>query len=205
LVQAGSSSSDQDEESRLRVKEAHIEPDTLLYTWGCAADGKLGISDTYYADFENDLLNRFYSQDDLEDASGDVLHDDLPPGVSLVEAQDLIEFESKYVFTPKPQPVVRLMGEKASTIVCGKSHVLMLTSEGQLYTWGSNGRGQLGLSRKDTEKRVEWTSYQTEESGDAAADKNPSLGLAGSANQPRIGGATGAGSTSGYGLLAGDD
>lgn len=41
----------------LRVKCVSLEPDSLLYSWGSAANGKLGISDNYYQDFENDMLN----------------------------------------------------------------------------------------------------------------------------------------------------
>ncbi|MFN9941204.1 MAG: RCC1-like domain-containing protein [bacterium] len=35
-------------------------------------------------------------------------------------------------------------------MVCGLEHVLLLSQEGQLYTWGSNKKGQLGSSIKDT-------------------------------------------------------
>ena len=70
-----------------------------------------------------------------------------------------MEFESRTIFTPKPQCIVGLMGIKASKIVCGKDHVLLLTQDSELYSWGSNEVGQLGLSKKETEKRLEFVSY----------------------------------------------
>ena len=30
-------------------------------------------------------------------------------------------------------------------IACGMAHVLVLTDEGELYSWGANSYGQLGL------------------------------------------------------------
>ena len=32
---------------------------------------------------------------------------------------NMVEFDSKLVFTPKPQPILGLMGMRASKIVCG--------------------------------------------------------------------------------------
>lgn len=31
-------------------------------------------------------------------------------------------------------------------VCCGSAHSLLLTSTGQVYVWGSNSRGQLGMS-----------------------------------------------------------
>ena len=35
--------------------------------------------------------------------------------------------------------------ERIIQIACGESHSLALTSKGQVFSWGSNGEGQLGL------------------------------------------------------------
>ena len=79
---------------------------------------------------------------------------------------NFMEFEQKVIFTPKPQCIVGLMGVKASKIECGKNHVLLLTQDSQLYSWGSNEVGQLGFSKKETQKKIEFLSYvQAEEGG----------------------------------------
>jgi len=33
-------------------------------------------------------------------------------------------------------------------VVCGSTHSLVLTSEGKIYSWGSNDKGQLGHGKK---------------------------------------------------------
>jgi len=33
-------------------------------------------------------------------------------------------------------------------VVCGLEHSLALTTEGKIYSWGSNGEGQLGHGKK---------------------------------------------------------
>ncbi len=50
----------------MRVKSVTLEPDTMVYSWGNAKDGKLGISDNYTVDFEEEKLNQFYVDDGLE-------------------------------------------------------------------------------------------------------------------------------------------
>ena len=40
-----------------------------------------------------------------------------------------------------------LADKKVVQIACGQSHSLCLTSEGQVYSWGANGQGQLGLGQ----------------------------------------------------------
>ena len=35
--------------------------------------------------------------------------------------------------------------ERIIQIACGEAHALALTSKGQVYSWGSNGEGQLGI------------------------------------------------------------
>ena len=68
--------SEERELNGLRVKGVTLEPDSLLYSWGSAANGKLGISDNYYADFENDSLSQFFQEDSLLEDSGDIVIND---------------------------------------------------------------------------------------------------------------------------------
>ena len=57
----------------------------------------------------------------------------------------MIEFDSKRLFTPNPQPILSLLGVKISKVLCGKDHVLALTDQREVYAWGSNDQGQLGI------------------------------------------------------------
>jgi hypothetical protein len=56
----------------LKITSIDLNPDTLLYSWGCARDGKLGISDNYATEFDQDLLPRFYLDDKIERNNDDL-------------------------------------------------------------------------------------------------------------------------------------
>ncbi len=45
----------------------------------------------------------------------------------------------------RPQQVLALEGRFADDIAVGSEHTLVLTSDGCVWAWGSNGEGQLGL------------------------------------------------------------
>ncbi|KAM7413982.1 hypothetical protein PAMA_019007 [Pampus argenteus] len=49
-------------------------------------------------------------------------------------------------FTPRPLEV--LCNKPVSQVVCGSQHSVALTKDGQVYTWGQDSRGQLGLGKK---------------------------------------------------------
>lgn len=55
----------------MRIKNVSLEPDTMIYSWGNAKNGKLGISDNYTQDFDDDKLNQFYIDDNLEQNQDD--------------------------------------------------------------------------------------------------------------------------------------
>lgn len=44
-----------------------------------------------------------------------------------------------------PQRVDSLCGLGGKALACGRNHSLLLTEGGDVYGWGDNGRGQLGL------------------------------------------------------------
>jgi hypothetical protein len=107
----------------------------------------LGISDNYFADLaEGENHTQFY-MDDGQVSSACTFDCDFGEHAHAVNQTDvesmtnLIEFENKVVFTPKPQPIIGLMGMKASKIVCGRDHVLAMTESREVYSWGSNERG----------------------------------------------------------------
>ncbi|XP_045600512.2 LOW QUALITY PROTEIN: probable E3 ubiquitin-protein ligase HERC4 [Procambarus clarkii] len=51
--------------------------------------------------------------------------------------------------TSTPKLVKSLARKQALQIACGSNHTLALTSDGELYSWGQNNLGQLGLSHKE--------------------------------------------------------
>lgn len=52
----------------------------------------------------------------------------------------------------QPKMIEAFIGVKIIQVECGTQHVVALTNEGSIYTWGSNNYGALGLSRKITHK-----------------------------------------------------
>ncbi|KAK8730690.1 hypothetical protein OTU49_007871 [Cherax quadricarinatus] len=51
--------------------------------------------------------------------------------------------------TPTPKLVKSLARKHSLQIACGSNHTLALTSDGDLYSWGQNNMGQLGLGHKE--------------------------------------------------------
>ncbi|XP_078024314.1 putative E3 ubiquitin-protein ligase HERC3 isoform X1 [Epinephelus lanceolatus] len=47
-----------------------------------------------------------------------------------------------------PRPVEALCNIVVSQVACGSQHSVALTKDGQVYTWGQDSRGQLGLGRR---------------------------------------------------------
>lgn len=55
---------------------------------------------------------------------------------------------STEMHTPTPKLVKSLARKQVLQIACGSNHTLALTSDGELYSWGQNNFGQLGLGHK---------------------------------------------------------
>jgi alpha-tubulin suppressor-like RCC1 family protein len=97
----------------------------LLYSWGNAACGKLGIG--------------ILSKEDCERRSEFNRED--------VGSRTNEEFASRSpYYTHKPQPIVSFLGTKVRSVCAGMHHFLALTASGDLYAWGDNSCFQLGLS-----------------------------------------------------------
>ncbi|XP_078139120.1 putative E3 ubiquitin-protein ligase HERC3 isoform X2 [Centroberyx gerrardi] len=50
--------------------------------------------------------------------------------------------------TYTPRPLEALCHIPVSQVACGSQHSVALTKDGQVYTWGQNSRGQLGVGKK---------------------------------------------------------
>lgn len=96
----------------------------LLFSWGSNADGQLGnvnISDKYVS---HCLQTLFF-------------HSAFQSLIVGLNSKNAIECTPRMVKTPGAGVVVQ--------IACGAKHALALTNNGELYSWGCNSEGQLGL------------------------------------------------------------
>lgn len=150
----------------LKLKKAELAADVLLYSWGCARNGKLGLTDNYMGEYDSDNLPEFYQRNDLSTAVDDYRESGIlpkgftvDPTLSPQQVEDLLDFDQRSLFTIRPQPIVSLLGKTFSQICLGKEHCIAVTEEGEMYAWGSNSRGQLGIPVKSTEKTVDFVSF----------------------------------------------
>ena len=128
-----------------------------VYTWGRNRDGQLGIGDV--RDRNLPVL-----------VSSDIANDrivDIAAGSNFVVAlsasgsiwtwgsneRGQLGLGTSGGVSPKPREVSggALQGIKFSALVTGSEHTLALSQSGEIYTWGGNDRGQLGLG--DAEDR----------------------------------------------------
>ena len=104
---------------------AGLSEGTLMYSWGSAAFGKLGLG--------------LSSENDCENVS-EFIREDLARVKLNITDSDTYQY-----FTYAPQPVVSFLGLKVKTVEAGLHHFLALTTAGELFAWGDNSQCQLGL------------------------------------------------------------
>lgn len=108
---------------------ASLSEGTLMYSWGSAAHGKLGIGLT--TDEECEGVSEFVRED-------------------LCRIKINIDDPDSYqYFTFSPQPIVSFLGIKVKSVQAGLRHFLALTTIGELFAWGDNQQCQLGLDDPD--------------------------------------------------------
>jgi alpha-tubulin suppressor-like RCC1 family protein len=77
--------------------------DTLLYSWGNAKHGKLGISNNYFSELtDGDSHTQFFCDDDVPNNDTLPELDDTATLEEIEARQNLIEFNFKHVFTAVP-------------------------------------------------------------------------------------------------------
>lgn len=102
---------------------------TLMYSWGSAAFGKLGLG----LSSENDCMH-----------VSEFMKEDLARVKLNVTDSDAYQY-----FTYSPQPIVSFLGMKVKAVDAGLHHFLALTTAGELFAWGDNSQCQLGLDEPD--------------------------------------------------------
>lgn len=139
-----------------------------LYTWGRNFEGQLGHFSPSLSKVQNALVNGicawpkfvgvFLSKPRVADVScGDMFT------VVLLESGAIYRFGERFTGVTR-QPETKTDGNPHLLIECGNdgagfvgiacgyAHALAITSSGQLYSWGWNNYGQLGLGRTSTIK-----------------------------------------------------
>eukprot|EP00347_Sterkiella_histriomuscorum_P005355 403356926 len=115
-----------------------ISEGTLLYTWGCANYGKLGLSHkikhlTGNKQFYQEM-KYVWTQKDTDLSEMEILQQH---GKSNLFG----------LFTPTPQPVISMLGIKIRQLAVGEDHCMALSADGSVYVWGDNRKHQLGIEQ----------------------------------------------------------
>ncbi len=157
-----------------------------IYSWGDNAYGQLGLGTAGYNQDAN-------SPQHVNKPSGVTFFTDIAAcfnhSFALTDAGKIYswgrnmngELGLGYYDTPKTTPQLVSMPsgvEKFTSIAAGYNHTLALTDTGDIYSWGINDVGQLGLGNKETPKI---TPQKVEANGikftDISAGYNHSLAL----------------------------
>ena len=132
-----------------------------LYTWGLGDYGKLGHGDTTPA--LNPRHLEFFRAERLVWAAGGSFH-----SAAVVELTGLVytwgggsygklgQGDTMNSLTPRPIKAISA-GAHFAQVECGPFHTLALTKLGDVWAWGFNGNGRLGLAdagASDTKQRL---------------------------------------------------
>ncbi|XP_044049752.1 probable E3 ubiquitin-protein ligase HERC4 [Siniperca chuatsi] len=63
----------------------------------------------------------------------------------LTETGKVLCVDTAHTYIPRP---LEAFGNPVSQVACGSQHSVALTKDGQVYTWGQDSRGQLGLGER---------------------------------------------------------
>jgi len=119
-----------------------------IYTWGMGNYGNLGLGTTYYVAEKPEEIESFCDDDIVQIVS------DIFTTVVVTEGGDVYiwgvqHFSQSYdIYLKEPTKVEGLNGIHVVQATIGRS-MAFLTDEGQIYTWGQNQVGELGLGDKE--------------------------------------------------------
>ena len=84
----------------LKLKKAELMQDNLLYSWGCARNGKLGLADNFMGEYDSDNLPEFYQRSDLCSTVDDYRESGIlpkgftvDPAMTPQQVEDVLDFE----------------------------------------------------------------------------------------------------------------
>jgi len=99
---------------------ANFSESTLVYSWGSAAFGKLGLGISTLKDCAS---------------TPEFVREDL--GRVKLNFDDPDDYQ---YYTYNPQPIVAFLGTKIKSITAGLHHFMALSTLGELYSWGDNSQ-----------------------------------------------------------------
>ena len=114
-----------------------------LYTWGWGDRGQLGLSD-----WENQTRPRL-----VKTVNHAPRHAPKVGTGSFLLGGHGSSSSSSTTSSAILRPVDATVYVKFASVSCGQDHCVAVSSEGQVFTWGSNSRGQLGLGHSENRFR----------------------------------------------------
>ncbi|XP_076346603.1 HECT and RLD domain containing E3 ubiquitin ligase 4 isoform X3 [Tachypleus tridentatus] len=138
--------------------------ETRIFCWGSAVSGELGLGGI---EEDHIVSPRRVSNVPEEKAKVKALEPHVIKHLACGEAHSLAVSEAGQVFAwgcassgqlglehegdhlPFPRMIKKLATLTVVQIACGHHHSLALTNNGELYAWGENNYGQLGIGGKD--------------------------------------------------------
>lgn len=132
-----------------------IEEGGSIYTWGLGVYGQLSVS--VETNIISPTLVTNLGEFKIKNASAGLYH-----SVVVTEDDRLFGFgsnrqgqlgtqtDSSISWTPQEIPIDLEKGESIDLIQSGMNHTIIITSSGNIYGWGENGLGQLGLGDRET-------------------------------------------------------
>jgi alpha-tubulin suppressor-like RCC1 family protein len=129
-----------------------ITQEGVLYLWGSAANGKLGNGRASRPCLMPTMVEapelagvhvRLEMIDSGEYHSAALTHEGVVLTWGDSEYGQLGQGDNSESI--KPLPVKGLVGLRVTSLACGDFHTTVVTSSGDLYTWGDNSIGSLGL------------------------------------------------------------
>ena len=128
---------------------------SLIYSWGSARKGKLGLSNSYgelktFSNFYTECLSLCAQQDYMDEDNPDQIeqqnsftHNTVDSSISATNI-GVNPYHHQGVrenlFAIRPQPIISLLGEKIKQIAVGREHCLAITTSGLVYSWGDNSK-----------------------------------------------------------------
>lgn len=103
------------------------------YSWGVWADGRLGLGP----------IPRINSSRTSEAKGKFALYQPCPKRISVVGDLGCVDMFRRH--DQDNQLSASIPAPKWSSVACGEAHVLAISRDGQLFAWGQNSYGQLGL------------------------------------------------------------
>ncbi|KAK7604750.1 hypothetical protein V9T40_005936 [Parthenolecanium corni] len=131
-----------------------ITADDKVYGVGMNSSGCLGLGDTNFHERPGEILSLSNKRVKGFACGGSVF---LPSSRIFVLAYlhsgeiyqwGSVPHESSFIL--RPQQIGIDLEIKVKTVACGRSHCMILSEDGKVFTWGDNGRGQLGHSENQT-------------------------------------------------------